>query len=375
MNEDKSARYNRLKRRASVLALLVWAGVPALLIAGGAALPLWDAGMLLSGGGPASPLTVALFVLAMAAIQEAVAFPLAYYDSYLLEKRYGLSTQSPAAWLRDTLKAFALTLLVTMAGAQIVFFAMRSWPAWWWAASAGAFAVSLAAIARLFPVLLLPLFYSLRPLERPPLQERLLALSKKAGVPVLGVYEWGLGDKTRRANAALVGTGGTRRVLLSDTLLAEYSDDEIETIMAHELAHHVHGDMIKGLAMECLVLAAAFAAAGLALGAWGPSLGLAAPADAAALPLLVLAGGGVTMLATPIVHAVSRHNERRADRFALTITRQPAAFISAMRRVAAQNLAEEQPSRFSLWFFHSHPPVDQRIELARLLATDEDHDD
>jgi STE24 endopeptidase len=221
-----------------------------------------------------------------------------------------------------------------------------------------------AVLARLAPVLLLPLFYRFTPLERPALTERLLALSKRAGVPVLGVYEWGLGAKTRRANAALVGSGATRRILLSDTLLAEYSDDEIEVILAHELAHHVHRDIPKGLALEFGLLLASCCAAALAVDTLQAPLGLSGPADPAGLPLLLLAGGAVMVAATPLANAVSRFNERRADQFAIALTRRRDAFVSAMRRLGAQNLVEEGPSRATVWLFHTHPPIEERIAAA-----------
>jgi STE24 endopeptidase len=182
---------------------------------------------------------------------------------------------------------------------------------------------------------------------------------------VLGVYEWGLGDKTRRANAALVGSGRTRRVLVSDTLLAEYSDDEIEVILAHELGHHAHRDMLTVLVLEALVIAGALGVAAVVQRTAGAAFGLIAPADVAGLPLLVLSGSAFVLVATPLVNWVSRHHERRADRFALDLTQRPAAFVSAMRRLGAQNLAETNPSTLSLWLFHSHPPVEQRIAAAR----------
>jgi STE24 endopeptidase len=220
-------------------------------------------------------------------------------------------------------------------------------------------------LARLAPVLLLPLFYRFVPLERPALTERLVALSRRAGVPVLGVYEWALGAKTRRANAALVGSGATRRILLSDTLLADYSDDEIEVILAHELAHHVHRDIPKGLALEFFVLLGSFYGAHLALRALVHPLALTSPADPIGLPLVVLVVGAVSLVMTPILYAVSRLNERRADRFALVLTKRPDAFITAMRRLGSQNLSEENPSRATVWMFHTHPPIEERIVAAR----------
>src|SRR4029079_10209514 len=113
----------------------------------------------------------------------------------------------------------------------------------------------------LAPVLLLPLFYTVKPLDRDTLRLRLLALAERAGARVFGVYEWGLGAKTKKANAALAGIGGTRRILVSDTMLAEYSDDEIEVVLAHELAHHVYGDIWKGLIFEGVLILGGFLAA------------------------------------------------------------------------------------------------------------------
>ena len=217
--------------------------------------------------------------------------------------------------------------------------------------------------------MLLPLFYRFKPLDRATLRSRLESLSERAGVPVLGVYEWSLGEKTRRANAALVGTGRSRRILLSDTLLAHYSDDEIEVILAHELGHHAHRDIRNGLVLEALLIALACAvAAGSAAGPVAPapprgSRRCRRPAAAA------LAAGVVSFLTTPVVNAWSRRNEHRADRFALQLTERPDAFVSAMRRLAAQNLAEERPSATTLWLFHTHPPFEQRIQAARAFLS------
>ena len=156
----------------------------------------------------------------------------------------------------------------------------------------------------------------------------------------MGVFEWGLGEKTTRANAALVGVGATRRILVSDTLLKDYSDDEIEVILAHEIAHHVHQDMWTGLALKALVMAAALWGADILLRRGGYAV------DVSTLPLLILAAGVISFLLSPLGNGWSRHNERRADRFALDLTRRPLAFISAMRRLGSQNLAEDGRRRW-----------------------------
>jgi STE24 endopeptidase len=347
VNEPKSSRYHRLKRRAGIVSLVCSVVVLVVLLVLRPALP------------------VALYVLLLAAVHELATLPVAVYRSYFLEHLYELSTESRLTWFRDQMKGFALGLLLALAGAEAVYRLIAWNERWWWIAAAVGGASVTILFVRLAPILLLPLFFKFRPLQRPELADRLADLSSRAGVPVLGVYEWELGAKTRRANAALVGTGATRRILLSDTLLAQYSDDEIEVILAHELAHHVHGDISKGIAFEfALLLASGYAASRAIAIAWQP-LGLSGPADPAGLPVLLLAAGAVMLAATPLAHALSRVNERRADRFALRVTRRNEAFVSAMRRLGAQNLAEENPSRTSVWLFHSHPPIEERIAAAR----------
>ena len=370
MNEDKASRYHRLKRQSAVLSVALTTLVLGGLLFSGASRVLADAARSWVHAAPGrfSPAAIAIYVVLLAAVQEATALPMTYYRGFFLEQRYGLSSETLGRWLRDHAKAAALGVLLAAAGAQVVYFLLVEIPGWWWLASAAVFAAAMFGIAKLLPLVLLPLFYKFTPLDRDSLRARLVSLSERAGVPVLGIYEWGLGEKTRRANAALVGTGSTRRIIVSDTLLAEYSDDEIEVILAHELAHHVHRDILSSLIAESALLLAAFAVAAAALGAAWQRIGLRAPSDVAGLPLLLLAGGAVSVAATPAVNALSRWAERRADRYALALTNRPAAFISAMKRLGSQNLADERPSRAVLWLFHTHPPIEQRIEAARRFS-------
>jgi STE24 endopeptidase len=310
-------------------------------------------------------LAAALFVTAVYAIQEALFLPLAIYRGYLLEKRYGLSRETFGVWLRDHLKASLIGLMFALVAAVAVYAAIARWPAWWWVAAAVLAALAAVLLTIILPTVLLPLFYRLEPLERPDLRERLMALATMHRVRTLGVYVWGLGEKTRKANAALVGLRGTRRILLSDTLLADYSDDEIEVILAHELAHHVHHDIRKAIAFETGVALAAAYCADLAVRVAGSWFGVTGVSDLAALPVLMLGAGGASIASVPVANALSRRNERRADWFALEITRQPNAFISAMRRLGAQNLAEQKPSMLARILFYTHPPVEERIAVAR----------
>jgi STE24 endopeptidase len=311
---------------------------------------------------------IVIYVVWLSILHELGAIPLSFYSGFVLERRYGLSRQAPADWARDQAKGLALTLVLGAGAASILYFLIHRFPVYWWLPAGLVFAGIVVGLANLGPVLLLPLFYTVKPLGRESLRARLLALAERAGARVLDVFEWGLGEKTTSANAALAGLGRTRRILVSDTMLSDYSDDEIEVVLAHELAHHVHGDIWKGIVLEsCLVLTGFLAAAALLRGG-AAAAGLRGADDVAGLPLLLLAAGAVSVVTLPAANALSRAHERRADRFALTLTGNASAFISAMRRLASQNLADEEPSAIVKWLFYSHPATRERIAFAQAFA-------
>jgi len=363
MNEDKASRYQRLKRRTSVLATLGGAALLVLLLATGASAALRTLAASLAGGSFVA--TVLIYVVLLGLAAALAELPLAFYSGVTLERRYGLTTQTTARWWVDYVKASALGLAFAAAGALLLVLLIRWSPDRWWIAAALAFSGVTIVLAQLTPVLLLPLFYEFRPLDRPALRDRLLALAERAGARVLGVFEWRLGEKTRKANAALAGIGRTRRILVSDTLLAEHSDDEIEVILAHELAHHVHHDIWAGIAVETALTTLGFYLANEVLDRAVGTFGITSKWDAAALPALALAAGAVSMLLLPLSNALSRAHERRADRYALEMTGNAAAFVSAMQRLGARNLAEERPSRAIELLFYTHPPIGARIDAAR----------
>jgi STE24 endopeptidase len=369
VNEDKASRYHRLKRQASLVSLS-WTVV----LLGGLVWTGWGSGLRNLAATVASRvvpvpwqtgITVLVFVVLLTLINEIGALPLGFYSGFLLERHYGLSNETLASWAGDQAKSLAIGVVLGGAAAGLLYWCIRFSPDRWWLIAGAVFTLLIVGLTNLAPVLLLPLFYSMKPLDRDALRARLLALADRAGARVLGAYEWGLGSKTKKANAALAGLGGTRRILVSDTMLAEYSDDEIEVVLAHEIAHHVHGDIWKGIVFESLLVVAGFYLASRALDLLAAPMGLRGASDVAGLPLLLLAAGAVSLVMLPVAHAMSRAFERSADRFALDLTRNPGAFISAMRRLGAQNLAEEHPSQIVQWLFYSHPPIRDRIAAAQ----------
>lgn len=363
MNEDKATRYHRLGRRAALASILCTAAALTGLMATGASEGLRSIAGAVAGG--SATLTVAVYVAILSAAFDAVFLPLRFYRSYLLEHRYQLSTQSPLHWLTDHLKSALVGLVFAEAGALFVYAAIVRWPDSWWIAAGAAYSLVLIVLVRLAPVLLLPLFYHCKPLENAVLRDRLAALASKAGARISGVYELTLSDRTRKANAALAGMGQTRRILLSDTLLAGYSDDEIEVILAHELGHHVHRDIWSSILYDIVLAFVALLVAHQALGWAVQVFALEGPSDVAGLPVMLFAAAAVEFALRPLLNARSRSHERRADAYALKMTSNASAFISAMRRLGQQNLAEENPSRLVQALFYTHPPVKERVRAAQ----------
>ena len=365
MNEDRSARYHRLGRKARILSTVWTLLVLLAFLLSGASAQLRDVAIGLASG--RDVLAVALYVLALCVLFDLAVLPFSVYSGYLLERRYGLSTESAAHWIRDHVKAVIVGVVLAEAGAWFVYLTLRRWPDYWWILSGIGYSLVTVVLVNLAPVVLLPLFFSFKPLDKPSLRDRLTALASKAQTRVVGVYEWTLSDRTKKANAALTGIGNTRRILLSDTLLSDYTDDEIEVILAHELAHHVHRDIWKSVLLDSALTFAGFLVAHAALQRAVPPFGLHGIADPAGMPVLLLAIGALGLCVRPFANAISRAHERRADSYALRMTNNPAAFITAMKRLGQQNLAEDNPSRLVQMFFYTHPPIRERVRIAQQL--------
>ena len=354
MNAPKSSRYHRARRRTDAASL---AAVSCLLTA----VLLTPASVWLRTALNGSPAAYALVLFAFLGV---VLLPFAWYRGHRLERQYELTHTRFRNWLAGQIKTAALALPAAAALAGFIYWSMR-WPSIWWLIAALGCATVMAVLTAAAPLLILPFLQQTRPVGSERLLLRLDRLSARAGVPVLSVHELPMGERTRRARAALVGAGSTRRILLSDTLLANYSDGEIEAVMAHEIGHHVHHDLLKTSLVELLLLVAGFRVAAAALDGGWRWLGLTSPADPAGMPLVVLAMGSVALIATPFLNAWSRGHERRADRFALETASEPEALIAAVRRMSAQNLAEDRPSSAAFLLFHSHPTAEERIAAAR----------
>jgi len=364
----QARQYNRLRRWLSVADVALGAAFLVLLLALHWTNRLRDWSFDLTGQRYA--LALLAYIAMLTLISQLIGLPLDVY-SFRLEHRYQLSNQKLRSWVMDQLKEWLVGLVLGSLLLELIYFIIRHAPdLWWliaWALVMGLFVV----FAQLAPVVLLPLFYKFVPLEDEALKARLVKLSERAGTRVRGVYEWKLSEKSKKANAALTGLGATRRIILADTLLSNYSGDEIEAVLAHELGHHVHKHILKSILMQAGITLVGFWAADRVLHyviverEW---FGLQNMGDFAGIPLLLLVSSVLSLLLLPLLNAYSRFNERQADRYCWANTPDIAPFISAMNKLAGQNLSERNPSRVVEVLFHSHPPVSKRIAAAEAWA-------
>lgn len=363
----EARRYNRFRRRVGIAdAVLGFALLVVLLVTGWTArLRDWS----YSGAHQHYVLAVFFYVAMLSVLGKLLGVGLDLY-SFRLEHRYHLSNQRLRSWIWDEVKGWLVGLVIAAILVELVYFTIRMSPQHWWLIAWAVFVALFVFFAQIAPVVLFPLFYKFKPLENEDLKQRLVRLSQRAGARVRGVYEWKLSEKSKKANAALTGLGRTRRIILADTLLENYTPDEIEAVLAHELGHHVHQHIVKSILVQAGITFAGFwiASAVLRYAVEHAAMFGGRLDDFANLPLLALVSTVLSFLLMPALNAYSRHNERQADRYAWRSIPDVGPFVTSMNKLADQNLAERNPSRFVEWFFHSHPAVSKRISAAQAWA-------
>lgn len=342
-------------RLASVLVVLVW-----LLTA-----PTIAIRNLVGGLGGDPWVVVGGYVLVLSVLLWALGVPFAVVSALVVERRFGLSTLRTRMWLRDEAIAAVLGLGFALFAAEVLWALIRWSATWWWLA---AWAIGLGfqiVVGVVGPILIAPLFFRFTPLRDEALAKRLREMAEAHGVPVVGVFEMKASAKTRRSNAALAGFGRTRRIIVTDTLLADFTANEVETVLAHELAHQRHGDSRRGLVMGAATALVGFAVVGITFPRAAAPLGFASIADIATLPFLMLLGAAVSIPLGPLENAFTRRWEAHADAFALGATGKRDAFAAAMVKLHDRNLALANPHWVVEAMFYSHPSGRRRVARAR----------
>lgn len=305
------------------------------------------------------------YTAALSVVSTFASLPMAFYSGHRVEKRFGLSNQTAAAWASDVVKAKAISLPVELGVVEGLYAALRRYPRDWWLVCAGAVVPLTAVFAQLFPVLIAPRFNKYEPLKDQELAQRLRDLTDRAGVPVADVMQMDMSRRTSKANAFFAGIGRTRRIVLADTMLETFTPEEIEGVVAHETAHQVHKDIWRFVALSgVFTLLTAKMIDLLArpilrhLPYTSATRDLANPRSLPAIGAVLSVAG---LLLSPFQLAYSRATERKADRYAIDLTGDPRSYATAMQKLAEQNLADPNPPRPITLLLHSHPPIAERI--------------
>ena len=313
---------------------------------------------------PALALYALLFTLSMALLS----LPLAYYEGFVREHAYGLSSQSQAKWLSDWLKGVGLSGLGLALVLWIPYLLLRRSPERWWL-YAGLTTLPIATLVLIItPIWVDPLFNDFGPLRDRALEHRILGLAERAGVSGSRVYEVNKSVDTKTVNAYVTGVGATKRIVLWDTIMAKLSPDQIEFVVAHELGHFVLRHVLAWIAVATILatlsLYVVHRVAGSMIARFSRQFGFEQLSDMASLPLLILLGTAVSFVVTPLLLAFSRYQEHEADRFALELTRDNRAAATTFVRLQEENLSVPRPGSLYVLWRGSHPSLGDRVDFA-----------
>ncbi|MEI7844328.1 MAG: M48 family metallopeptidase [Chloroflexota bacterium] len=364
--QQQAKEYSRIKRRLwlietafSLVYTLAW-----LIFGWGSSLRTW-----LTGSWAVMQnewVIVPVFILIFGGLSAIFELPMGYYTGFLLPHRFDQSNQTLKDWILDQLKGLAISLPIGLIVIELLYLALRISGPLWWLWTAGGLLLFQVLIANLAPVLIMPIFNKFVPLgdEHAELAERLLKLAEKSKTKVKGVFTSDMSKRSNAANAFLTGIGNTRRIVLGDTLINEFSLDEIETVLAHELGHQVNNDIPLLIGFGTISTALGLYLASLAMSWAVGTFGYSNVADVAAFPALTLILSLYGLLTQPLDNAFSRWRETKADAYALQATGKNEALASSFTRLANQNLGEIDPEKWVVFMFYSHPPLGERIAMA-----------
>jgi STE24 endopeptidase len=310
---------------------------------------------------------VAFYTILFLILAFIVGFPSSYYG-FSLEHKFGLSNQTFGAWFGEELLSLMVLAIIALIAVEGIYLALKKVPRTWWIYVSVVFIGFTIVLVNLAPILIMPLFNVYTPLPQGELRDRLVDLSNRAHLKVEDIFTMDMSKQTKKANAMLTGLGNTKRIVLGDNLVKEFSPDEVEVVMAHEMGHNFFHHIWKAIFISSVMAAIGFFIIHLT----GPGiitrfrsrLKIDNMADVASLPLILLIFTVYGLVTMPVFPAFSRHMERQADKFAIDITHENGAFITAMQKLSYMNLSDPNPSPIVEFLLYDHPPVSERIKFA-----------
>jgi STE24 endopeptidase len=297
-------------------------------------------------------------------------FPFSFYTGYYLEHKYNLSNQTFLKWVWENLKGLMVSAVIGLPILLFFFYSLNRFGNLWWLPFSILLFIVSVILARILPIVILPIFYKVTPVDNEQLKNRIRLLAEDADIKVENVYKFDMSRNTKKANAAFTGIGKSKRILLGDTLLENYSEDEIETVIAHELGHYKKKHVIKNIIIGTV---SSFLSLFLISLLYQISLkwfGFNEITRIAALPVLSIWGMLIGIIQTPLSNGLSRKYEYEADQYAVASTKKGDAFIGTLEKLNQQNLGDKDPHPFVEWFFYSHPSIKNRISAIEIYMKD-----
>ena len=363
-NENRAKlakKYSKINQIISLSETVIFFAITVIFVAGGYSKEVDELAFSFTTNDYAA---VLIFFGIFGIIQSAITFPLSFYSDYTLEHKYGLSNQTIPGYFKEKIKGMLIGLLLGIPLLLIFYFIIKNYSESWWLILGAVMFFFSVIIGRLAPTLIMPLFYKFKPLENEEIKQKILSLCEKTGVRIRGIFEFDMSKNTKKANAAFTGIGKSKRIILGDTLLKNFSPEEIETVFAHEMGHYKKRHIMKLMTVSVVMTFAGLYLTSLAYSNSLNTFGFNSVSEIAALPLLFIYLSLFGLITSPISNILSRKFEWEADTFAIETTRDKGAFISAMEKLADQNLADKTPNKIIEFLFHSHPSIDKRIKFA-----------
>jgi STE24 endopeptidase len=362
LKETDAKRYNRIKIRISIsdlviniifISILAFSGISGVIVNQ----------IELYVQNPYLQFLIFLAIVGMSA--GIIGFPLDFYSSYILEHKFKLSTQNLFTWTVERIKSLGVGLMLGIPVAlAFYYFLIISGKHWWLYFSAFIFLFAIL-LARLAPVLIFPIFYKFKPLDHGEISEKIIAIIKKNNIQIKGIYSFDMSRETKKANAGFTGIGKSKRIILSDTLIENFTPDEVAAVFAHEVGHYKKRHIIKNILLSGIVIFTSFFLCGQLYEWTLYRYGFVYIHEIAALPILFFYLSLFSIIAMPLSNYLSRSFEIEADRFSLDILEDKKSFISSMEKLAEINLADKEPHPLIEFLLYSHPSIKKRIEYAR----------
>lgn len=360
----KSKKYNNIKLGFSILKSVLTFVIILLFVTTGLSEQLESYIRIFSNS---QYLILIGYVLVSGVAISIIFFPISFYTDFYLEHKYELSNQTFFAWIWENTKASLVGGVIGIPLLLLFYFVLVTYQSMWWLPFAILLFFVSVILAKIVPIIILPLFYKITPISDEDLRERILRLSKNVNLKVENIFQFNMSKTTKKANAAFTGLGKTKKIILGDTLTSEFTNDEIETVIAHELGHYKHKHIIKNIIIGTV---SSFLTLYLLSVLYSNSIswfGFTEITKIAALPILSLWGMLLGIIQTPLTNILSRKYEHEADEYAIRTTNKKDVFIKTLDKLTEQNLGDKEPHPFVEWFFYSHPSIKKRVAFINSL--------